>query len=39
MWISAILVLIGAEVNMMLRGGGRMKLEAPEQVKGGAPDV
>ena len=39
MWISALLVLIGAEVNMMLRGGGGMKLETPEQVKGGAPDV
>jgi membrane protein len=39
MWISAILVLIGAEVNMMMRGGSRMKLEAPEQVKGMAPDV
>jgi len=39
MWISAILVLVGAEVNMMLKGGARMKLEAPEQVKGEAPDV
>lgn len=39
MWISAILVLIGAEVNMMLRGGSRMKIEAPEQVKGEGPDV
>lgn len=39
MWISAILVLIGAEVNMMMRGGSRMKLEAPEQVKGEGPDV
>ncbi|MDO8735727.1 MAG: YihY/virulence factor BrkB family protein [Thermoleophilia bacterium] len=39
MWISAILVLIGAEVNMMMRGGARMRLEAPEQIKGKAPDV
>ena len=39
MWISAILVLIGAEVNMMMRGGSRMRLEAPEQVKGEGPDV
>lgn len=39
MWISAILVLIGAEVNMMMRGGNRMRLEAPEQVKGEGPDV
>lgn len=38
MWISALLVLIGAEINMLFASG-RMKLEAPEQVKGGAPDV
>jgi len=39
MWISAIIVLIGAEVNMMLNGSSRMRLEKPEQVLGEAPDV
>lgn len=39
MWISAIIVLIGAEVNMMLKGGSRMRLDTPEQVMGEAPDV
>ncbi|MHB8160254.1 MAG: YihY/virulence factor BrkB family protein [Thermoleophilia bacterium] len=39
MWISALLVLIGAEINMLFAGGRVGVLEQPEQVKTAAPDV
>lgn len=39
MWISALLVLIGAEINMLFAGGRVEVLEQPEQVKAAAPDV
>lgn len=39
MWISALLVLIGAEINMLFASGRVGVLEQPEQVKAAAPDV
>ncbi|MHB1390441.1 MAG: YihY/virulence factor BrkB family protein [Thermoleophilia bacterium] len=39
MWISALLILIGGEVNAMIRGEGPQGLRAPERVTGEAPDL
>ncbi len=39
MWISALLVLIGAEVNALVIGGRVRSSQVPERVRGGAPDV
>lgn len=39
MWISALLILIGGEVNALIRGEGPQGLRSPEQVTGEAPDM
>jgi len=39
MWISAMVVLVGAEINIMLKSIHVSDLERPEQVSAAAPDV